>query len=144
MLQEIDDYVVEIHESLTKMRTARGQLMLYQANLKKKPEYQDLVKLGDNLMAKIDRWEQELVQTKMKVRSDVIMLRSKLGAEFMFLKDYMDTHDPRVTKGAIQRLADLEEQWLEHKEVLNGIIEGDLKRYNQLYRKKGIPAIVVD
>jgi hypothetical protein len=144
MLQKIDGYVIEIHESINKMRNAKSQLKQYQSNLKDKDEYQDLVVLGDTLMARIDRWEQELVQTKMKTQQDMVNFRSKLGAEFMFLKGYVDNHDPRLTQGAIQRMEDLEEQWIEQKSALDRIINEDLNTYNKLYRDKGIPAVVVD
>jgi len=144
ILTKIDGYVIEIHELINKMRNAKAQLKQYQSNLKDKESYQDLMVLGDTLMARIDRWEQELLQTKMKTQQDMVNFRSKLGAEFMFLKGYVDNHDPRLTEGAIQRMKDLEGQWVEQKAALDKIIDEDLNRYNKLYSEKGVPAIMVD
>ncbi len=144
ILTKIDGYVIEIHELINKMRNAKAQLKQYQSNLKDKELYQDLMVLGDTLMARINRWEQELLQTKMKTQQDMVNFRSKLGAEFMFLKGYVDNHDPRLTEGAIQRMKDLESQWVEQKAALDKIIDEDLNRYNKLYSEKGVPAIMVD
>jgi photosystem II stability/assembly factor-like uncharacterized protein len=144
MLAKIDGYVFEIQESITSMRSAKQQLKQHQAVLKDKDEYQDLMVLGDSLVSRINQWEQELIQTKMKTQQDVVNFRSKLADEFMFLKGYVDNHDPRLTAGAIERMQDLEAQWAEQKRILKKLVEEDIKAYNEQYHARSVPAIIVD
>ncbi len=125
------------------MRAAQSQLKQHQLMLKDQEQYQDLLTLGDSITAGIQQWEQQLLQTKMKTQQDVVNFQPKLVDEFMFLKGYIDNHDPRLTAGAIERLGDLENIWKEQKATLDQLIEGDLKAYNELYRTKGVPAVIL-
>ncbi|MDH3709334.1 MAG: glycosyl hydrolase [Cyclobacteriaceae bacterium] len=143
MLAEIDAIVVEIHQSINKMRKAKSQLKQYQELLKDQEEYQDLLTQGDSVMAHINQWEGTLLQNKMKTQQDMVNFRSKLSAEFMFLKGYVDNHDPRLTEGARQRMKDLTAQWQQQQQILDNIINEELAAYNSLFREKQVPAVIL-
>jgi hypothetical protein len=93
---------------------------------------------------KIDSWESNLVQTKQRNFQDVINFPSKLNTEFFAIRSVVDVHDPRVTQGARDRFDDLEKQWNTFKSELEKIKSTDVVTYNELFRKKNIPALVVD
>jgi photosystem II stability/assembly factor-like uncharacterized protein len=143
MLASIDSYIIELHQSIASMRTAQSQLKQHQQMLKDQEKYQDLLIMGDSIMSGIQRWEQQLLQTKMKTQQDVVNFQPKLVDEFMFLKGYIDNHDPRLTTGAIERMQDLENNWKDQKATLDQLIEQDLQAYNTLYRTKEVPAIIL-
>ena len=143
MLNQIDVTVMEIHQSINKMRKAKSQLEQYQNLLKDQEKYKELLTQGDSVMSKINKWEQELLQTKMKTQQDMVNFNSKLSAELMFLKGYVDNHDPRVTEGAKERMRDLSDQWSTYKKELNRIIEEELEEYNRLFKEQDIPAVII-
>lgn len=144
ILEQIDQHIIAIHDAINRMRKAREQVSSYNALLSEKEIYRDLVTLGDTVLARIDRWEQELLQDKIKTQQDIVNFPSKLGAEFMYLKGYIDNHDPRLTQGAKERFQDIKDQWDQQNGVLDKIINEDLAAYNQLYREKAIPAVILD
>jgi hypothetical protein len=125
------------------MRSAKSQLKQYQGLLKDQDQYQELITRGDTIMAHIDEWEQNLLQTKTKTQQDIVNFTSRLGAEFMFLKSYIDNHDPRLTAGAKERMQDLEQRWSDQKARLQQIIEEELSEYNRLFKEQQVPAVIL-
>ncbi len=143
MLNRIDQQVNDIHQSITSMRSAKSQLKQYQDLLADKDQYKELTTMGDSIMAHIDEWEQSLLQTKTKTQQDIVNFTSRLGAEFMFLKSYIDNHDPRLTAGAKERMQDLEQRWSEQKSQLQNIIDQELSEYNRLFKEQQVPAVIL-
>ena len=58
--------------------------------------------------------------------------------------DVADTHDPRITKGARDRFADLEQKWKTSKGKMNDLLNKDITDYNQQFKEKGIPAVILN
>ncbi len=93
-------------------------------------------------MDKINKWEEQLVQTKQSNFQDVINFPSMLNAQYFELKGFVDQHDPRVPQSAKDRLSDVDRQWADYKEFIKGSIGKDIEAYNQLYKTSNIPAII--
>lgn len=104
----------------------------------------DVAEAAKTLVKKIDLWESNLVQTKQKNFQDVINFPSKLNTEFFAIRSVVDVHDPRITQGARDRFTDLEKQWAVYQEQMKVIQSDDIGKYNDLFRQKNIPAIVLD
>jgi hypothetical protein len=88
-------------------------------------------------------WEVKLIQPKQKTFQDVINFNNKLNAEWMYLKGFVDSDDPKVTQGAKDRFQDLMEQWKTNENELNAIIEVDFEAFESLYRSMEVPALVI-
>jgi hypothetical protein len=144
MLEEIEDMIRDIHESVNQMRSARKQLHGYEELLKGREGTEDLVKLGDSLVSRIDSWEENLIQPDQKTFQDVINFNNQLNAELMYLKGFIDNADPKVTEGAKSRLQDLKTDWNVYRKERDAIIDNEMKAYNAKFRQLGIPAIILD
>ena len=60
----------------------------------------------------------------------------------MYLKEYVDSEDPKVTQGAEIRYNDLNNKWLEYKIQLQEIIDKDFKDFETEFKSKNIPALI--
>jgi hypothetical protein len=91
---------------------------------------------------KLKNWEKELIQPDQKTFQDVINFHNKLNAEWMYLKDFVDSEDPKVTQGALDRHYDLEKQWVTQRTKLNQIIEQDFQAFESEFKSAEVPVLI--
>ncbi|PIB37832.1 WD40/YVTN/BNR-like repeat-containing protein [Maribacter sp. 4G9] len=144
MLNTIDETVVDIHEAVNAMRSAKDQLKSYKALLKGTESASELIKQGDSIVEKITRWEEKLIQPKQKTFQDVINFKNQLNAQLLNLKGYVDVAEPKVTAGAKERLRDLLTAWSSLKQEQKTIIQQEMASYNKLYKTLELPAIIME
>lgn len=146
--QEILDHTVkqisDIHAKVNSMRQLRDQIQAYNKILGDNASHEDLVKLGKELVEKIDQWEGQVVETRQKSTQDVINWPSKLNAAYFYLRGRLDEHDPRVTQGVRNRLADLDKEWATYKKESTSLLQNEVQAFNELFKKKAIPALIID
>ncbi len=142
-LNTIEETVLEIHNSVNNMRSAKSQLKHYAKLLKTNPAAEELLKLGDSLIKRINTWEENLIQPKQKTFQDVINFENKLNAQLLNLRGYIDVAEPKVTQGAKTRLQDLLGQWSTFKIEHDAIVTTEMKNYNTMFDSLEIPAIIV-
>ncbi len=143
VLAQIDRSVAEIHTAVSEMRDVKKQISTLSASLNDMDGADELVTLSNEIIKKITAWEEELIQPKQKIFQDVINFPNKLSAELMNLRNRTDQHDPRVTGGTKVRVQDLMEEWKEHQSTMTEIVEGDVEKFNKMYREKALPAISI-
>lgn len=141
-LQRIEDRIKEIHLEVNNLRKLKDQVNHYNEVLKDRSDLKDLVEAGKELVKKMDTWESNVVETRIRNGQDVINWPSKLNAEFFAVKTRVDEADPRVTEGARQRIRDLEDQWTKHKLSLQNLVKDQVGAYNRLFREKNVPALI--
>ncbi len=146
--QEILDHTVkqisDIHAKVNSMRQLRDQIQAYNKLLGDNASHEDLVKLGEELVEKIDKWEGQVVETRQKSTQDVINWPSKLNAAYFYVRGRLDEHDPRVTQGVRNRLADLDKEWTAYKKESTNLLQNEVQAFNELFKKKAIPALIID
>ena len=143
-LGKIEGAIKNIHESVSAMRSAKSQLKGYAKLLKGNEQAKELVEKGESLIQRIDTWEQNLIQPNQKTFQDVINYNNQLNAEFMELKSYVDTAEPKVTEGAKERLKDLLTAWKTYENERDALVEKEMQSYNELFRKLQLPAIIME
>jgi photosystem II stability/assembly factor-like uncharacterized protein len=143
-LKEIEGMITEIHESVNQMRSAKKQLKAYAELLENNEKADTLVARGETLLKRIDSWETNLIQPKQKTFQDVINYNNQLNAELTYLKDFADTADPIITKGARERLNDLKKDWSVYQKERDDIITTEMSAYNELFSSLKIPALIMD
>ncbi|MBD0779243.1 glycosyl hydrolase [Maribacter sp. ANRC-HE7] len=143
VLGQIEGSIKSIHESVTAMQSAKAQLKSYAKLLSDNDRTKELLDKGETLIKRIDTWERKLIQPKQKTFQDVINYNNRLNAEFMELKGYVDVAEPKVTKGAKERLKDLMAEWETYETERNAIINDEMEAYNKLYDDLGLPAIIL-
>jgi hypothetical protein len=143
VLDQIENTIKNIHESVTQMRSAKTQLKDYEELLKENKTAEDLLDKGKDLIKRIDSWEQNLIQPNQKTFQDVINYNNQLNAELMYLKGFVDNADPKVTQGAKQRLADLLGDWKTYEDEKKAIINSEMAAYNKMYTDLKLPALIL-
>ncbi len=144
LLIQIEDVLIEMHESVNQMRAVKTQLNRYSELLADRESAETLLEKGKELLDRINSWEENLIQADQKTFQDVINFNNMLNAQFIQLKSYMDQADPKVTKGAKQRLSDLMEDWKVYQNERDAIIDTEMKAFNSLFKSLEIPALIID
>jgi len=142
-LNKIDENVEEIHTAVNQMRKVKSQIDAYNTLLKSTNEANELLDKGKSILKSLNEWEGNLITVKQETFQDVINFQNKLNAEFLDLKSRSDMHDPRLTEGSKTKYFALLDEWTKHKKTLDKIINEDIKAYNELYKQKNIPALIL-
>lgn len=140
---KIDRSIRSLHQMVANMNTLQTQLDFLDTYLERVPDTENLVSLGKEISFRITKWKEDLVQSKQKTFQDVINYPNTLNAELLALRSKVEGNDPFVTNGVRNRLQDLLDQWADAKNEISSILEKDVAHYNKVYRKKGIPALVL-
>ena len=142
LLVKIENSIRDVHESVKNMREVQKQLKHYQEYLNKNKSYKVLISKANYIEEKLKSWEENLIQPDQKTFQDVINFHNKLNAEWMYLKEYVDSEDPKVSQGAELRHNDLNSKWEEYKIILQEIIDEDFKDFETEFKLKNIPALI--
>lgn len=143
MLAKIEAQTKDIHNSVNRMRKVKSQIENITALLKDNKDMVALVDTGKAILKKITAWEENLITPKQETFQDVINFYNRLNAELLDLKNRVDVHDPRPTTGAATRLNDLTKEWETHKATLDKLINVEVAKFNEMYKQKAIPALIV-
>jgi photosystem II stability/assembly factor-like uncharacterized protein len=143
VLTSVDETVNKIHESAKSLISINTQLHNLINYLENVEGTETLVKIGKNVSLKMDNLVNNLVQTEQETYQDVINFENSLNAEFINLRSRAESHDPRISLGIKQRLEDLMDVWSKYEKEMESILEIDVVEFNQLYREKGIPALII-
>ncbi len=143
VLQQLENIVKDIHQSVNQMRSARTQLKTYGKLLQDNNAASDLLEKGTTLIKRITSWEENLIQTEQKTFQDVINFNNQLNAQLLYLKGFIDTAEPKLTQGAKDRFADLLADWNVYENERNAIINTEMKAYNELYKSLNLPALIL-
>jgi len=143
LLTQIDDVLLDMHQSVNRMRKVKGQVKALNKTLADTPNADTLMTTGKAILKNITVWEENLIQPNQKTFQDVINFPNQLNAHFMNLKSKIDTHDPRPTAGVKLRLTELLGEWATHKATLDKIINQEVRGYNDLYHTLNIPVLVI-
>jgi photosystem II stability/assembly factor-like uncharacterized protein len=140
ILQRITADISAVHGAINNMRRVRQQLNAQAETYKDVKDADTLVREAKRISKSLEEWESNVLETKSAGGQDVINYAGKLNIEFFSLYGYIDAADPRVTAGATERLADLEQQWATEKAKLSPIKE-TIAKYNALVRSKQVDAV---
>lgn len=143
LLIQIETGVKDIHESVNRLRGVKKQLKNHLEFLNQMQGKEALVERGEKAMKAINDWEENLIQPKQKTFQDVINYPNQLNSQLLALKGQIDSHEPRPTQGAKQRLRDLSNEWQVQKYEMERIIKEEVGGFNKAYEKAGVPALVL-
>ena len=143
LLKRLDATLLEMIEGINTLRSARNQVKAHQKYLGEQEKYKDLIEAGKALSKKVGEWEELLIQPKQKTFQDVINFPNQLASELLYLKEAVNSSDPRVTEGAKQRAADLFKMSSSMQSQMNSIMQQELAAYNRLYQESGLSGIIL-
>jgi photosystem II stability/assembly factor-like uncharacterized protein len=140
ILEQIGADISDVHGTINNMRKARRQLLAQAETYRDVKDADTLVNEAKRIVKELEDWESNVLETRSTGGQDLINYAAKLNIEFFSLYRYIDAADPRVTAGAKDRLADLEQQWTTEKAKL-APIKGSIAKYNALVRSKQVDAV---
>ena len=143
LLLSIEKNIRDLNMTVTKARRIKVQLENDIKKMDKKESLSDLIEMAKKIIFQIDEWEQKLIQPKQKTFQDVINFHNKLNAEFVYLHEYVNSLDPKVTSGAKERFKDLDYKFKMNMETFENDILGSIEKYNTEYKRMKIPAIIL-
>ena len=73
----------------------------------------------------------------------MINFPNQLASELLYLKEAVNSSDPRVTEGAKERAADLFQMSSSMQSQMNSIMQQELAAYNRLYQESGLSGIIL-
>ena len=111
--------------------------------LKDNEKAKDLLDKGKELSKRIDTWERILIQPDQKTFQDVINFNNMLNAQLLHLRGYLDVADPKVTRGAKDRLRDLKADWNVYEDERDAIVNSEMAAYNKAFEALNLPAIIL-
>ncbi len=135
--------IKEIHETVLRIRKVRKQINEVIDLLKDNAAYKDITDSGKKITAKLQKWEEEIVQNKAQSNDDIINFINKISADYIFLKGEMDVNIPYVTNGQRIQYEKLNADWLKLKSDINGILNKDVAGFNALCKQKNLDKIII-
>jgi photosystem II stability/assembly factor-like uncharacterized protein len=144
IIQQAEDGLKEVHNSVNNMRKVKKQVEGYNELLKNDTNAKDIVNAGKEILKKLEKWESNLIEPRSKNGQDVINFQNKLNSEFLQIRSVADAHDPRITQGAKERFADVQTEWAKHKRTMQEIVAKDITDYNKLFKDKNLPALITE
>ncbi|MCC6762387.1 MAG: glycosyl hydrolase [Chitinophagaceae bacterium] len=142
--QQIDAAVTNMHQSVVRMRSVKQQVEQLNTQLKGIAETDTLVKTGKTLIAKINAWEKQIITTQQETFQDVINYYNRLSAELLDLRGRVDNaQQPIIPAGHKKQWQTLLSAWTKYETELLQIINRDLPAFNDLYKAKALPAILL-
>jgi photosystem II stability/assembly factor-like uncharacterized protein len=144
IIQQAEEGLKEVHNSVNNMRKVKKQVEGYNELLKNDTNAKDIVNVGKEILKKLEKWESNLIEPRSKNGQDVINFQNKLNSEFLQIRSVADAHDPRITQGAKERFADVQTEWAKHKRTMQEIVTKDITDYNKLFKDKNLPALITE
>jgi photosystem II stability/assembly factor-like uncharacterized protein len=144
IIQQAEEGLKEVHNSVNNMRKVKKQVEGYNELLKNDTNAKDIVNAGKEILKKLEKWEGNLIEPRSKNGQDVINFQNKLNSEFLQIRSVADAHDPRITQGAKERFADVQIEWAKHKRTMQEIVTKDITDYNKLFKDKNLPALITE
>lgn len=133
----------EIQTSVLRMRDVKDQVEDYVKRTRENARGEDIEKAGKDLVGRIDVWQEHLIQPKQKTFQDVINFENKLIAQVLALIGSVDGAEPPVTRGARERLADLEAVWSGHRSTMESLLTEEVAAFNRLIEEAEIDPVIV-
>ena len=143
LMSDIYIKINDLHTAIVKARSIRSQIKKMNNRIKEMGNMEELISTGKLAIKAIDNWEGQVVQTEMKTFQDVVNFINRLNAHMINLLETIDGADPPLTQGQRNRYGDLSEEWHKHKKKLDSIINNEVTEFNRLYKKEGLPAVII-
>jgi len=133
--------LTEMHQKVNNLYKVKEQLKEIIATLKKNPGNENLVKTGKELIERITKWDEEMIQRKSKAYDDVENFPNKFTAEYLFLINQTESSIQRVNQSSKDRKAELDAQWHGLKSRAETFINSNIPSFNKQLWDAGIGAI---
>ncbi len=140
---EIRDKLTETHQAIGRIREVRAQLGEIEKRLAKDAAMKPVVDAAKELGKKITEVEEALYQTHNKTSEDPLNFPIRLNDKLNGVASSAALGDYRPTAQAVQAKEQLTAAIDAQLARLRALWDGDLVRFNQLAREKGVAAVIL-
>ncbi len=139
---EIRDKLTETHEAIGRIREVRAQLGEIEKRLAKDAAMKPVVDAAKELGKQITTVEEALYQTHNRTAEDPLNFPIRLNDKLNGVASSAALGDYRPTAQAVQAKEQLTAAIDAQLARLRALWDGDLVRFNQLAREKGVAAVI--
>jgi len=138
LIKNAEDHIIEMHDAINAVRKLENQINSIADQYRSNENAMDLVKSAEELSKKLSEWQSQVIEQRQKGFQDALNWPAKLNSEFFYIRNNLDTHDPRVPAGYKARFDDLQKTWAKYKQEFGDLINRDVQNLNTLFKSKDI------
>ena len=140
----MENEVTTMHRLVNSLFEKQKQLDSLLSSLPAGAKFDSIRKDGDTLLKKMKAWDEEMVQRKSKAYDDVENFPNKFTANYLFLINQTESDIPRVNQPNLDRLKELNSQWMILKARSEEMLNKDIPKLNKMLWDAGFGAIWKD
>ncbi len=140
-MSEMEGSLTEMHDIVNRLFKIHQQIAATQSRLGN--DQKELMDAGTQLMLKLKKWDEEMVQRKSKAYDDVENFPNKFTADYLFLINQTESDIPRVTEASRELRKEFDAIWSEKRTESQRLLQ-EIKAYNEKLWQAGIGALSVE
>jgi hypothetical protein len=140
IMSSMENELTTMHRMVNSMNAKREQLASLLASLTDE-KYGALKTEGTALVKKMKAWDEDMIQRKTKVYDDADNFPAKFTANYLFLINQTESDIPRVNQPSLDRMKELNAEWVMLKNRGVEILEKDVPAFNKKLWDAGVGAI---
>lgn len=129
-----------MHKMVNSMNEKRLQLESLLATLNDE-KHKSLRTEGEALAKKMKAWDEDMIQRKTKVYDDADNFPAKFTANYLFLINQTESEIPRVNQPSLDRMKELNAEWVTLKSRGVEILEKNIPELNKKFWDGGVGAV---
>jgi hypothetical protein len=133
-----------MHKLVNSLFEKQKQLESLLGSLPAGDKFAAIKKDGDALLKKMKAWDEDMVQRKSKAYDDVENFPNKFTANYLFMINATESDIPRVNQPSLDRMRELNAQWVTLKARADEILNRDIPAFNKKLWDAGMGAIWKD
>ena len=141
VMWSMEKEVTTMHQMVNDLYTKQKQLESLLASIPTGSKYDALKRDGEALLRKMKSWDEDMVQRKSKAYDDVENFPNKFTANYLFLLNMTESDIPRVNQPSLDRMRELNAQWVTLKARAVEINDRDIPAFNKKMWDAGLGAI---
>ncbi|MDX1478409.1 MAG: glycosyl hydrolase, partial [Saprospiraceae bacterium] len=141
LMTAIEGRINEIHRLINATMDMRDRLEEVSALLADRNDLSELSEMTAALDQRLADWQSVVIELRQKGFQDALNWPAGMNSEYFMLRGNLDTYDPRIPAGYLERFADLNTQWVTHRAHLDDIIEREVAEFNAKFREHDLPVI---
>lgn len=140
-LTRVRDKVSEAHQAILDIRSVRKDIEYLKEKVGDKAEYENLRKAAENLEEEMTIIENKIHETRNQSRQDPLNYGIKVNNRLAFLMADQQRGDYPPTDQAKEVFRELSQELNGYLQELNGLMEEQLEKVNELADQKELPAL---
>ncbi|HVT84164.1 MAG TPA: hypothetical protein VHD35_03135 [Chitinophagaceae bacterium] len=140
VMSSMENELTTMHKMINTLYSKREQLESLLGSLNDE-KFAALKKDGAALAEKMKAWDTDMIQRKTKVYDDIENFPLKFTANYFFLINQTASDIPRVNQPSLERMKELNAEWVTLKSRGVELLEKDIPELNKKFWDAGVGAI---